>query len=68
LGGPGSGSNGSSGGRVLLRSVLEVAVVMFLAEWGDRSMLATVALGAAQVRLLCMYCLVGCCRSLQRLV
>lgn len=35
--------------RALLRSVLEVAAVMFVAEWGDRSMLATVALGAAQV-------------------
>jgi putative Ca2+/H+ antiporter (TMEM165/GDT1 family) len=28
--------------------LVEVAGLIFLAEWGDRSMLATIALGAAQ--------------------
>lgn len=44
----------SSSGRVSKKkpfaSLLEVAGLIFLAEWGDRSMLATIALGAAQVR------------------
>ena len=30
------------------QSVLEVAWIIFVAEWGDKSMLATIALGAAQ--------------------
>ena len=38
------GSNNS-----VLASLFEVASLIFLAEWGDRSMLATIALGAAQV-------------------
>lgn len=44
-----SGRVGSSSSRPLA-SLVEVAGLIFLAEWGDRSMLATIALGAAQVR------------------
>jgi putative Ca2+/H+ antiporter (TMEM165/GDT1 family) len=61
LGGPHSTAQHS--GRALLRSVLEVAAVMFLAEWGDRSMLATVALGAAQVGALWVECSLGLVRT-----
>jgi putative Ca2+/H+ antiporter (TMEM165/GDT1 family) len=39
----------SSGMKKPFASLLEVAGLIFLAEWGDRSMLATIALGAAQV-------------------
>ena len=44
-----SGRVGSSSSRPFA-SLVEVAGLIFLAEWGDRSMLATIALGAAQVR------------------
>eukprot|EP00798_Chlamydomonas_sp_ICE-L_P019162 gene19162-25771_t len=32
----------------VLKAFVEVATLIFIAEWGDRSMLATIALGAAQ--------------------
>lgn len=38
----------SSKGASAWRSFVEVAGIIFIAEWGDRSMLATIALGAAQ--------------------
>ena len=34
--------------RTPWQALLEVASLIFVAEWGDRSMLATIALGAAQ--------------------
>ncbi|GFR45887.1 hypothetical protein Agub_g7342 [Astrephomene gubernaculifera] len=42
-----SGQRGAGSGSPLA-VFLEVATLIFLAEWGDRSMLATIALGAAQ--------------------
>ncbi|KAK9812387.1 hypothetical protein WJX73_006816 [Symbiochloris irregularis] len=39
---------GKIGTRTLWQSLVEVGTLIFLAEWGDRSMLATVALGAAK--------------------
>ncbi|CAL5222510.1 g4884 [Coccomyxa viridis] len=39
--------SGSLGSRAALQSLLQVGSIIFLAEWGDRSMLATVALGAS---------------------
>lgn len=38
----------TDGSRGQLAIFFEVASLIFVAEWGDRSMLATVALGAAQ--------------------
>lgn len=58
-----SGRIKDSSGSVLA-SVFEVASLIFLAEWGDRSMLATIALGAAQVRAGGGYHGVGCFISL----
>ena len=36
------------GGGTPVKALLEVASLIFVAEWGDRSMLATIALGAVQ--------------------
>lgn len=36
------------GTKSTFSSIMEVATLIFVAEWGDRSMLATVALGASQ--------------------
>ncbi|MEW5296816.1 MAG: hypothetical protein WDW38_003809 [Sanguina aurantia] len=38
----------SAGSKSTLSSIMEVATLIFIAEWGDRSMLATIALGASQ--------------------
>lgn len=40
--------SGSSGHAATWASLVEVGTLVFLAEWGDRSMLATVALASAQ--------------------
>ena len=39
---------GTIKGTTPLKAILEVLSLIFVAEWGDRSMLATIALGAAQ--------------------
>lgn len=36
------------GRQAPIKALLEVSSLIFVAEWGDRSMLATIALGAAQ--------------------
>lgn len=40
--------DGSITGSTPIAALIEVASLIFVAEWGDRSMLATIALGAAQ--------------------
>jgi putative Ca2+/H+ antiporter (TMEM165/GDT1 family) len=64
IGGDASHDAPSAGAAAPIRplaAVLEVAGLIFLAEWGDRSMLATIALGAAQVGCVLLSCCVSVC-------